>query len=40
MLFINWQTIGYMIYDPKTELTDVELSALNEKEFFEYLDSK
>jgi hypothetical protein len=40
MLFINWQTFGYMIYDPKNELTDVELSALNEKEFFEYLDSK
>lgn len=29
-----------MIYDPKNELTDTELSALDEKEFFEYLDSK
>ena len=29
-----------MIYDPNKELTDTELSALDEKEFFEYLDSK
>ena len=29
-----------MIYDPKNELTDVELSKLDEKDFFEYLDSK
>lgn len=29
-----------MIYDPKNELTDTELSALNEKDFFEYLDTK
>jgi hypothetical protein len=29
-----------MIYDPNKELTDIELSALDEKEFFEYLDSK
>jgi hypothetical protein len=29
-----------MIYDPNRELTDTELSALDEKEFFEYLDSK
>jgi hypothetical protein len=29
-----------MIYDPKNELTDAELSKLDEKEFFEYLDSK
>lgn len=29
-----------MIYDPNKELTDTELSALDENEFFEYLDSK
>jgi len=29
-----------MIYDPKNVLTDAELSKLDEKEFFEYLDSK
>ena len=29
-----------MIYDPKNELTDTELSALDEKDFFEYLDTK
>ncbi len=29
-----------MIYDPNRELSDTELSALDEKEFFEYLDSK
>lgn len=29
-----------MIYDPNNELTDTELSALDEKEFFEYLDTK
>ena len=29
-----------MIYDPNKELTDTELSALPENEFFEYLDSK
>jgi len=29
-----------MIYDPKNELTDAELSKLDEKDFFEYLDTK
>ena len=29
-----------MIYNPQQELTDTELSSLDEKEFFEYLDSK
>lgn len=29
-----------MIYDPNNELTDTELSALSETEFFEYLDTK
>lgn len=29
-----------MIYDPKNELTDTELSALSENDFFEYLDTK
>lgn len=29
-----------MIYDPNKELTDTELSSLDEKEFFEYLDTK
>lgn len=29
-----------MKYDPLNELTDIELSALDEKDFFEYLDTK
>jgi hypothetical protein len=29
-----------MIYDPNNELTDEQLAVLDEKEFFEYLDSK
>lgn len=29
-----------MIYDPNNELSDEQLSKLEEKEFFEYLDSK
>ena len=29
-----------MIYDPNNELTDEQLSKLEENEFFEYLDSK
>jgi hypothetical protein len=29
-----------MKYDPKNELTDVELASLDENNFFEYLDSK
>ena len=29
-----------MIYDPNNELSDIEMSALSEKEFFEYLDLK
>jgi hypothetical protein len=29
-----------MIYNPENELSDTELSALDEKDFFEYLDTK
>jgi hypothetical protein len=29
-----------MKYDPKNELTDAQMNALDEKDFFEYLDSK
>ena len=29
-----------MIYDPNNELSDIEMSALSENEFFEYLDLK
>lgn len=29
-----------MKYDPLNELTDIEVSALGEKDFFEYLDTK
>lgn len=29
-----------MKYNPENELTDTELSALDEKDFFEYLDTK